>query len=140
MTMNRDRNRQGGTEPRTADMAEGLAITASLLCLVHYLFLPLALAWSPAFSRAFDLPFDLHRWIVLIAGPVSLMILMKAAKQNRTAVFATGLLGLGLMVLALVLPLTGSAEVAISSLGSILLALAHVRNWLARHPNAHAPG
>ncbi len=123
--------------PRASDLAEGLAISASILCLAHCLFLPLVLAWSPALSRTFDLPFDLHLWIVLIAGPISLTILVRAAKRARMGILATGVAGLSLLVLALVLPVTDMQEIAISSIGSMLLATAHLANWTARHPKAH---
>jgi len=123
--------------PRASDLAEGLAISASILCLAHCLFLPLVLAWSPALSRTFDLPFDLHLWIVLIAGPISLTILVRAAKRARVGILATGVAGLSLLVLALVLPVTDMQEIAISSIGSMLLAMAHLANWAARHPKAH---
>jgi hypothetical protein len=135
--MESDAEARAGADPGATDLAEGLAITASLLCLAHCLFLPLVLAWSPALSRTFDLPFDLHLWIVLTAGPVSLMLLLKAAKRNLTAIVATGLAGLCLLVLALVLPVTGRQEIALSSFGSVLMAIAHLANWLARHPKAH---
>lgn len=124
-------------QPQPVDLAEGIAITASLLCLVHCLFLPLVLAWSPAVTRVLDLPFDLHLWIVLIAGPMSLWILLKAARQNRLSIMLTGVAGLGLLVLALVVPVTEMMEIAISSVGSVLLAAAHLANWTARHPKAH---
>ena len=123
--------------PRASDLAEGLAISASILCLAHCLFLPLVLAWSPALSRTFDLPFNLHLWIVLIAGPISLTILVRAAKRARMGILATGVAGLSLLVLALVLPVTDMQEIAISSIGSMLLAMAHLANWAARHPKAH---
>ena len=135
--MDSDAEARARTDPKATDLAEGLAITASLLCLAHCLFLPLVLAWSPALSRTFDLPFDLHLWIVLMAGPVSLMILLKAAKRHRLAIFAAGSAGLGLLVLALVLPVTERQEIAVSSIGSVLLAVAHLANWMARHPKAH---
>ncbi|PXW79387.1 MerC mercury resistance protein [Blastomonas natatoria] len=122
---------------KTTDIAEGLAIAASLLCLAHCLILPVLLASSPAVSRALDLPFDLHLWIVLIAGPVSLWLLVSAARQQRIFVMAAGLAGLGMLVLALVLPVTETGEIAISSMGSVSLAFAHVSNWLTRHPRAY---
>lgn len=120
--------------PKTADMAEGAAITASLLCLVHCLVLPLLLAWAPAFSQHLELPFDLHLWIVLLAGPVSLGILIRAGRRRRPGIMAMGLCGLGLLIAALAFPVSETQETVISSMGSILLACAHLANWLARHP------
>ncbi len=134
------RHGRPGAAPKTTDLAEGVAITASLLCLAHCLLLPLLLAWSPTVSRTLDLPFDLHLWIVLLAGPVSLSILLKAARHKRLLVMSAGLTGLGLLVLALVLPVTEPMEVAISSTGSVLLAIAHLTNWFARHRRAHLHG
>ncbi|MCG6113437.1 MAG: MerC domain-containing protein [Paracoccus sp.] len=119
--------------PRTADVAEGVAISASILCLIHCLALPLLLASSPWLSRKMDLPFDAHLWIVLIAGPVSAWLLLSAARQHRMGIFAAGAAGLGCLVLALVLPVSEPMEAVISTLGSLMLASAHVANWMARH-------
>lgn len=132
-----DQGEDARAQSKPVDLAEGIAITASLLCLVHCLFLPLLLAWSPAVTRALDLPFDLHLWIVLIAGPMSLWILLKAARQQRLPIMLTGVAGLGLLAFALVVPVTETMEIAISSIGSVLLAAAHLANWMARHPKAH---
>lgn len=128
------KNPRIGVAPRTADFAEAAAIAASVLCLVHCLFLPLLLAWAPALSQSLELPFDLHLWIVLLAGPVSLGILIRAAQRRRHAILIIGLCGLGLLIAALLLPVTDGHEVVISSLGSLCLASAHLANWLARHP------
>ncbi|WP_439491054.1 MerC domain-containing protein [Blastomonas fulva] len=119
--------------PKSADFAEGVAISASILCLIHCLALPLLLAGSPWLSHALALPFDMHLWIVLIAGPVSAWLLLTAARRQRIGVFIAGLAGLGALVLALVLPVPEPVETAMSTLGSLMLAGAHVGNWLARH-------
>ncbi|MBA4780405.1 MAG: MerC domain-containing protein [Blastomonas sp.] len=120
--------------PKAADVAEGAAISASLLCLAHCLVLPLLLASAPALSQSLALPFDLHLWIVLLAGPVSLWILIRAAWQRRHGILLLGLCGLSLLMAALVLPVTERQEIVISSIGSLSLAFAHIANWLARHP------
>lgn len=126
--------------PKTADLAEGAAIAASLLCLVHCLFLPVLLAWAPALSQSLELRFDLHLWIVLLAGPVSLAILIRAARHQRHAIMALGVFGLILLIAALTLPVSEGEEIVISSIGSLSLATAHLANWLARHsrPFGHA--
>lgn len=126
--------------PKTADLAEGAAIAASLLCLVHCLFLPVLLAWAPALSQSLELRFDLHLWIVLLAGPVSLAILIRAARHQRHAIMALGVVGLILLIAALTLPVSEGEEIVISSIGSLSLATAHLANWLARHsrPFGHA--
>ncbi|MFN3473325.1 MAG: MerC domain-containing protein [Blastomonas sp.] len=122
---------------RTVDVAEGVAISASILCLIHCLALPLLLASSPWLSRNMALPFDAHLWIVLLAGPVSAWLLLRAARQHRIGVFAVGLAGLGCLVLALILPVSQAMEAVISTLGSLMLASAHITNWMARHD--HGP-
>lgn len=54
---------------RPTDVAVGIAISASILCLIHRLAL-----------------------LVLIAGPVSALLLFRAACQRRIAVFGAGLM------------------------------------------------
>lgn len=122
-----------GSVPKTADLAEGAAIAASVLCLVHCLFLPVLLAWAPALSQSLELRVDLHLWIVLLAGPISLAILIRAARHQRHAIMALGLFGLSLLIAALALPVTEGQEIVVSSIGSLSLAIAHLANWLARH-------
>ncbi|MDM7956630.1 MerC domain-containing protein [Blastomonas sp.] len=131
MTM--DRLTATARPARTADVAEGVAISASILCLIHCLALPVLLAGSPWLSRTMDLPFDAHLWIVLLAGPVSAWLLSRAARQHRIGIFAAGIAGLGCLVLALILPVSEPMEAVISTLGSLMLASAHVANWMARH-------
>jgi hypothetical protein len=118
---------------RTADVAESMAISASVLCLIHCLALPMLFASSPWLGRNLGLPFDAHLWVVLLAGPVSAWLLLKAASQQRIGVFIAGFAGLCALVLALVLPVSGPMEAVISTLGSLTLAAAHIANWMARH-------
>lgn len=124
---------------KSTDAAELFAISGAFLCLVHCLFLPVLLASLPAVNQALFPGVDLHLWIVLIAGPISAWLLVSAVQQHRLAILPAGATGLGLLALALLLPLTVGQETAMSVCGSVLLAGAHITNWLVRHHGHRHP-
>lgn len=125
---------------RPTDAAEGLAIGGALGCLVHCLLLPVLVAWIPSAGRALSPSFDLHFWLVLIIGPVSAWLLANAVRRYKAPILAAGLGGLGLLILALVLPLSAQQETLLSVAGSIMLAGAHIANWAVRHRGCGTAG
>lgn len=125
---------------KPTNAAEGLAIGGALLCLVHCLFLPLLLAWLPALSEAWNPGVDLHLWLVLLVGPLSAWLLVSAVRQHKMAILSAGFAGLGLLILALLLPLTPLQETLMSVAGSLALAGAHIANWVLRHRIQHVSG
>lgn len=117
-----------------ADWIERLAFGAALLCLIHCLALPIALAALSALSRILSLPENLHLWLLALAGPASTLALVSGGVGRGSRVPLT-LGGAGLAMLALgALALGGSrGETPVTVAGSLLLAAAHVLNWHRRH-------
>lgn len=114
-------------------MGDGLAILLSVACLIHCLALPLLLALLPAWSAWLDVPESFHFWVVITAAPLSLFVLLRAAKgEVGYPPLWLGAAGLAAMVLALTVadPLT---EILVTSAGALTLALGHFFNWRVRH-------
>ncbi len=117
-----------------ADWVERAALSASMLCLIHCLALPLVLAALPIVSATIALPEQVHVAILAFAIPSSLAALLMGMRRHLAVgpLFA-GIAGLGLLALgALVFGATW-LETPITVTGSLVLAAAHVRNWKLRH-------
>ncbi len=114
------------------NMLDRAATGAALLCLVHCLLLPLALAALPTLGTALAVPESFHLGMVLFALPTSLWALASGFAVNRSRVILPlGLAGLALLLLGLCLP--APHETVASVAGSLLLCAAHVGNWRQRH-------
>ena len=113
------------------DIAESAAIAASFLCMVHCLALPLAIALLPALSDALAIPERFHIGILLFAAPTAVFALAMGWRQHgRMAPLAWGVTGIALLAAGLLDP---AHETALTVAGSILLVVAHLRNWTLRH-------
>jgi len=113
------------------DLAESAAVTASLLCMVHCLALPLAIAVLPALSEALTIPERFHIGVLLFAAPTAAFALAAGWRQHgRIAPFALGLPGIALLAAGLLYP---PHETALTVAGSMLLVAGHLRNWTSRH-------
>ena len=123
--------------PLPTDAAEGFAIGGALLCLVHCLALPLLLAWTPTLGRALNPAIDLHLWLVMIVGPVSAWLLISVVRKHRLPLLTAGFAGLGLLILALIVPLAAWQETVMSVTGSVMLAATHAINWALRRRHRH---
>ncbi len=130
-------NRTIVPNPLQTDAAEGFAIGGALLCLVHCLLLPLLLAWTPTLGQALDPQIDLHLWLVMIVGPVSAWLLLSVVRHHRLVLLSAGFAGLGLLILALIVPVTARQETLMSVTGSSLLAATHAINWALRRRHRH---
>lgn len=129
-----------GAGHRPVDAAEGFAIGGAILCLVHCLILPVLLAWMPMVGGMFDPAFDLHLWTVILVGPLSAWLLLSTIHHRRKLLLTLGFVGLGLLILALLIPVSERQEIAMSVCGSILLASAHLVNWRFRHESRRIMG
>jgi hypothetical protein len=123
--------------PLPTDAAEGFAIGGALLCLVHCLFLPLLLAWAPTLGHVLNPAIDLHLWLVMIVGPVSVWLLLSVVRLHRLPLLVAGFAGLGLLIFALTMPATARQETLMSVTGSVLLAATHAINWALRRRHRH---
>ncbi|WP_293369501.1 MerC domain-containing protein [Nevskia sp.] len=128
---------------------DGLAMLFSALCLVHCLALPVLVAALPLAASSFVADERFHQWLLLGAVPTSLIALGWGWRRHRQPLVAwLGSLGMGFMVFAAfgiefgLLDALG--ERALTIVGAVLLAVAHLRNYQLRHhghdhsrPHAH---
>lgn len=115
-----------------------LAISASALCLVHCLALPVLLMLVPTLTAYLALPESFHIGALLFAVPTSILALAAGYRRHRwtvparLAVPAIALLALG----AFAAP-EEWIETVLTVVGATLLAVAHALNWRAL-PHRHA--
>lgn len=124
-------------EPLAASSAYGgldsLAVAFSGLCLIHCLFAPLLLSVSPFFADSLFANEDAHRWLLLLIVPVSVFALRGGFRRHRdrqVLIYAT--IGLGLLTLSAVAGvehLGNRPEKVVTTLGGLILAFAHLRNY-----------
>lgn len=113
---------------------DGGAVAASALCVAHCLLVPFAVALSPALSAVLDIPESFHLWVVVLAIPMSSIALLFGYRIHHFPgpVFK-GLVGLVLLGAGVLYASSETMEVSLTVIGSILLVVAHVRNWTLRH-------
>ena len=110
---------------------DGLAISASTLCLIHCLFLPIAIAFLPSLADWADWGETIHIVMLAIAVPLSGGTLLGGWRRHRAmAPLLIGMAGLGLLVLGLVFEGTAWGT-TLTVAGGMTLAIAHVGNLRA---------
>jgi len=118
--------------PRYSNRFESSALFLSGLCVAHCLVLPLLVVAIPALAVVFELPDSIHVYIVALALPLSLSVLVFGAHQHKSLIpLVAGSLGLLSMTVALAAK-HESAEVTLSVIGAVILAVAHISNWRRR--------
>jgi len=132
--------RNDGDEAALAAMPEGaphhrggwgvdrLAISASTLCLIHCLFLPVLAAFLPALAQWADTGEAFHLVMLAIAVPLSSFALIRGWRQHRVVgPLLAGASGLLLLMFGVMLDhmLIGTI---LTVGGGITLALAHIAN------------
>jgi MerC mercury resistance protein len=124
---------------------DALGLGISIVCLVHCLALPLAALLLPALALRLDHATDhqLHWGLLALAAPISTLALWRGARCHGTWTWlklAVG--GLSLMLLGVLHVFGARSEVAMTLLGVVLLAIAHVRNitllWQAHAQPVHS--
>ncbi|AKM09096.1 MerC domain-containing protein [Croceicoccus naphthovorans] len=119
---------------RTANWLDSFAVCASAVCMMHCLALPVLLAALPAIASRIDPGENFHVVVLVFAVPTSAMALYGGWRRHRSIVpLVVGVLGLILMTAAIALHADEDSETAITVSGSLLLAMAHIANWLHRH-------
>lgn len=118
---------QGAVPSATLDR---VAIMLSGVCLVHCLAVPFALLLGPFLGGWLAETETTMHWVLLaLAAPVSLAALTRGSRTN----LGIGIAGLGLMFVG-VSHLAGVVlEVALTTIGVLLLIVAHARNLLGQH-------
>lgn len=117
---------------KTASWLDGVAIAGSVICMVHCLALPVFLATLPAWSRWLGASEGFHLGFLLLAVPLSSLVLWKSARDAEGRKLL--LLGVtGLALLGLGVAMEGQAiEPWVTTLGATVLASAHFLNWRRR--------
>lgn len=118
--------------PRRAHWGwDGLAISASTLCLIHCLVLPVFLVFLPTFAQWADSGETVHVVMLGIALPLSGWTLVSGWRRHGAwGPVMLGAAGLALLATGLALE-GGMAGVLITVAGSVTLTLAHIGNLRA---------
>lgn len=111
---------------KTLDMC---AASLSILCLLHCLLLPIAVAVLPLAAGLAEAEW-LHKVLVLMAVPVSVIATARAWGMSYFPAFAA-LSSAGLLLLAgaAFIPAAESSETVITVIGATVLALSHIFRW-----------
>lgn len=117
---------------------DGVAVSASTLCVLHCLVTPLLLVAVPVISSTFVADELFHKTLVAFVLPVSLIALFLGCRRHRDRiVLVLGSLGLvALVSVALVgHELLGEfGEKVATAISGVILVIGHVRNYyLCRH-------
>lgn len=110
-------------------LIDGLAISASLLCLAHCLALPLLAASLPMLGIFVRHSLAVHALLLALAVPLGVWALAWGRARAGLVPLIMGLAGFTLMGAALLMP--ESIERWLTVAGVSLVALAHWRNWRA---------
>lgn len=115
------------------DWMERAAIGGSLLCLVHCIALPSAIALLPALGNA-ALPHDAHVWLLAFVVPATGGALIAGYRGHRDPrPLVVGVAGLCLLAVAALLLLETAWETPLTVIGSLAIVAAHGGNWMLRH-------
>jgi len=123
----------GRSAGRQVNAIEGAAISASLLCLVHCLALPLLLLLMPGALGLWVRSPAFHYAALLLLVPLALASFWIGYRRHRRLcpilLGTTGVAGVGLALL----PVIGEqAETSLTVAGSLLLVVGHTQNWRLR--------
>lgn len=125
--------------------ADSWAIGLSGLCLVHCLALPVVAMAAPAALGLEQFHWEFHVAFLVVAVALTIFAFWptqlhgRALRRSKRAM-ALAALGLGFMLSALIGPLHAH-ERLLTTIGVLLLAAAHVLNWVVRarhHKALHA--
>ena len=118
---------------KTQLATDKFAMTLSLACVVHCLFVPSFMILSYSFL-SFSIDHALiHKLIVFIAAPISIYALSTGYLNHKTTSFLlTGITGLIILALAAALGegnLGEFGERGLTLLGSLIIAFSHFKNY-----------
>lgn len=111
--------------------ADGAAVFASLLCLLHCLALPLIAASLPALGLLVRNSETVHWALLLFAVPLGLWALWRGRPAAGPGPLLVGVTGFVLMAAAVVFFAETSAERWLTVAGVLAVAGAHGANWLS---------
>jgi MerC mercury resistance protein len=119
---------------------DGLGLAISAVCLVHCLAFPIIAVLVPAFSFGLDHRTDhVFHWVLLgLAAPISSLALWRGAVRSRNwRWLKCGSVGLVLMLIGVLHVFGAGSEIALTMAGVVLLAVAHVKNFLQTNHTGH---
>jgi len=120
---------------RRDDLIEGIAVGATVACLVHCLALPLVIAALPLLSSALPASahFHFHVIALTLAIPATAGALFAGYRRHRLAApLIAGTIGLALLTLGATHWGETPLEMPVTVLGSLAIAAAHLANWRYR--------
>lgn len=110
---------------------DALAISASTLCLIHCLVLPVLIAFLPAIAEWADLGEVFHIVMLALAVPLSSLTLFGGWRRHGVVfLMIAGAVGLLLLMLGLAFEGQGMGT-ALTVAGGLVLTVAHVANLRA---------
>ncbi|MDZ7280822.1 MerC domain-containing protein [Sphingomonas sanguinis] len=110
---------------------DALAISASTLCLIHCLVLPVLIAFLPAIAEWADLGEVFHIVMLALAVPLSSLTLFGGWRRHGVVFpMIAGAVGLLLLMLGLAFEGQGMGT-ALTVAGGLVLTVAHVANLRA---------
>lgn len=116
------------------DWMERVAIGASLLCLIHCLALPIAIAMLPALANVMPIPEEAHVWLLGFVVPAAGLALLSGYRSHHDIrPLLAGSSGLALLAAAALLLPETAWDTLLTALGSLTIVSAHVLNWALRH-------
>ena len=101
--------------------------------------MPLAFLLAPSVSGWLDATETQTHWLLFgLAVPISGVALYRGYRREpNTLTVSTGVVGLTLMLLAVLHLLGEKFEIALTTLGVVLVMVAHIRNLHAGHDHAN---
>jgi hypothetical protein len=109
---------------------DAFAVGASFLCLIHCLVLPLVFALMPAASSLFGMPAWFHLAAFAMAVPASGIAMTRGYRLHGACLpLILGSAGLVFLGIGALSGFRVAAETGITVVGSVLLAIGHLRNW-----------
>jgi hypothetical protein len=124
---------QRGPGDRRTNFVESAAISASLLCLIHCLALPLLLLLLPGMLGLFAHSEAFHYAVLLLVVPSAFAAFWLGYRRHRAIVPALlGVAGVACLVLALLPGQAEGFETWATVAGSLLLVIGHTMNWRLR--------
>jgi len=118
---------------RKDDLIEGIAVGATIACLIHCLALPLLFALVPVVSAVLPIPAHFHVIALALAIPATAGALFAGYRRHRIAgPLVAGTAGLVLLTLGATHWEATPMETPVTVLGSLCIAAAHLVNWRYR--------
>ncbi|WP_380872343.1 MerC domain-containing protein [Sphingomonas sp. DBB INV C78] len=115
-----------------ANLIEGTAASASILCLLHCFALPLLLLTLPAALATFALSEEVHVLLLTSVTPFALAAFWIGYQHHGHRVpAALGVAGIGCLA-AGISPFPPAVQTFLTVVGSLLLFAGHLRNWRLR--------